>query len=373
MENKDNTIENPELEAVATEDVYVPSEEASKSESTRIVLAVGDLHGDYYRLIRYLRELELLLPGTMAWNPERNNVDLIFIGDYTDWRGEPIETPDDETPEDGALGGYKIINFILHLDRELELLRRQDRKFDSHFYPLLGNHDEMMLSSAGVFSFVSVELLQELLAKAHNFVTWKRHLSEAGLNNEQIEQMLGFLNWYVQGGEVTIQGFGGMQSWKEAMEGEIGHYLRENLYLAVVVNHRVYAHSLPDKPMFWRPLKEIAGLPKADYEIAKEAFTWGRKVWGYDFSSGMRCNRFTDNELTEMLEKMGGNSAVIGHTPLSHSVDHVVAYDGRVVNIDVHGCPGGKAFLEEYEGRSEDNKAPLRSAILAERGVECLA
>lgn len=347
--------------------------ERDDSSSSRILLAVGDLHGDYYRLVRHLRELELLLPGTMAWNPERNNVDMVLIGDYTDWRGEALEGSPDETAQDGALGGYRIIDLILHLTSELEKLRDADPSFDSHFYPLLGNHDEMMLHSAEVFSFVNAPELERLLQNVRNYMAWKRTLSDAGMNSVQIEHMFSFLNWYVQGGDVTIQGFGGMEAWRDAMQGEIGDFMRNKLYLGVIINKRLFAHSLPDTPRFWRPLLEIATLPDDDYAAAKESFTWGRKVWGYDYSTGTRANVFTPAELSDLLTGIGGTSAIIGHTPMSHSTEHVVAYDGRVINIDVHGAPGGKAFMETYEGKSSDTVAPLRSELVGPQRVECLA
>ncbi|MBQ7568232.1 metallophosphoesterase [bacterium] len=362
------TNEN-EFENGANSDAQIQT----SSSNSRILLAIGDLHGDYYRFIRHLRDLEILLPGTMAWNPERDNIDLVLIGDYTDWRGEAIESGIDETTEDGALGSFRIIELILHLTNELEKLRRINPHFDSHFYPLIGNHDDMMLHSANVFSFVSCEELIELLGKARNFATWKRHLSDAGLNGEQIEHMYSFLNWYVQGGEITIRGFGGMEAWREAMNGEIGDFMRNRLYLAVIVNKRLFAHSLPDLPRFWRPLEELVNLPEKEYLEAREAFTWGRKVWGYDYSSGTRTNMFSAEELNRMLNSIGATSAVIGHTPMSHSIEHVVAYDGQVINIDVHGAPGGKAFMERYEGTSQENRAPLRPSPMGVSKFECLA
>ena len=120
-------------------------------------------------------------------------------------------------------------------------------------------------------------------------------------------------------------------------------------------------------------LEEIVKLPDNEFLQARESFTWGRKVWGYDYSSGTRTNMFTNEELDKMLSSIGSDSAVIGHTPMSHSTEHVIAYDGRIINIDVHGAPGGKAFIEEYHGSSKENKAPLRSSLMGSRRVECLA
>jgi hypothetical protein len=87
-----------------------PATEASEVEAPmRTLVAIGDLHGDYYRLVRLMRESDLLLPGTYAWNPQQNQVDLILIGDYVDWRNEPLEGPDDEWPR----GSRKILEIAL--------------------------------------------------------------------------------------------------------------------------------------------------------------------------------------------------------------------------------------------------------------------
>ena len=50
----------------------------------------------------------------------------------------------------------------------------------------------------------------------------------------------------------------------------------------------------------------------------------------------------------------------------------VTAYDGRVINIDVHGCPGSKAFVETYTPTPYSIQAPLRSEVVARSNAECL-
>lgn len=329
----------------------------------RILLAVGDLHGDYFRLLRHLRELGLLLPDTLAWNPEMDNVDLILIGDYVDWRGEVLEPALDQSPpHDDSTGARRTLELIMHIEAELQLLHEKDSSFDSHFYPLLGNHDDMMLESVKIFEFISVPDLMEHLAKSKKgFPAIKRQLSDAGFKSEQIEEVLRFLNWYVQGGETTMRGFGGMQAWKDAMDGELGRFLRNRLHLAVVVNKRLFAHTVPDSPKFWRPLDDIVNLPDSEYAEAKEAFMWSRKVWGYDYYTGMRTSPFSERDLEQLLAGLECDSVVIGHTPLSRGTEPIVAYGGKVTNIDVHGAPGARAFLEEYNPQGITNKAPLRS------------
>jgi hypothetical protein len=328
--------------------------------ATRKLLAIGDLHGDYFRLLRHLRENDLLLPDTLAWNPEADRVDLVLMGDYVDWRGEPLEDPLDQSPGDPEAGPRRILELIMHLEKELVDLRAAEEGFDSSLYALLGNHDEMMLEAVGVFDFLPVEQLQDLLARARNFAAIKRHLADHGLNSEQIERVMRFLNWYVQGGEATANGFGGLPAWKEAMEGDLGRFLRARLRLGVVVDHRLFAHTIPDQRKFWRPIEEIVALPDAEFRAARESFLWSRKIWGFDYYTGMRTSPFSEKEMEELLSRMMVRGAVVGHTPLSRGPDPVVAYGGRIVNLDVHGTPGSYALIEEYVPSEHGLRAPLR-------------
>ena len=70
--------------------------EDKKSPAKRKLIAVGDLHGDYFRLIRILKEENVIIvkdKDNFEWNPEANSVDVVTLGDYCDWRGEPLEGP----------------------------------------------------------------------------------------------------------------------------------------------------------------------------------------------------------------------------------------------------------------------------------------
>ena len=100
-------------------------------------------------------------------------------------------------------------------------------------------------------------------------------------------------------------------------------------------------------------------LPADQYKLAKESFLWSRKIWGYDYCTGSRTVPFTPEEMDEMLSGMGVKGVVIGHTPLPHDGKPVVAYEGRVINIDLHAFPGSEAFIERYvpEGKK---LTPLR-------------
>lgn len=337
---------------------------------TRTLMAVGDLHGDYYRLLRYLREMDFLLPGTISWNPKADRVDLIFIGDYVDWRGEPLEAPFDQTNNSAVEGPRKILELIVSLQKDMARLRRFDPNFDSRFYPILGNHDLMMISSAKVTNYLSADFINDTLLTSRIYPLLRRQLSDKGLDSNQIEEAMGFINWWYQGGEGTAEGFGGLEKWAEVMHNGAYQYLEDNLYLGVIVNNRLFAHSVPDNRDYWRSMQELAELPESTYLAARESFIWGRRVWGYDYQSGTRTPQFTDDELQTMLDAFECTSCVIGHTPLSRDTEHVRAYDDKVINIDVHGCPGSKAFIETYTPTPTSTKAPLRSLVIADSEAE---
>lgn len=329
----------------------------------RSLVAVGDLHGDFHRLMRYLRESDLLLPGTHAWNPDQKRTDLILIGDYVDWRGEPLEDPYGGEGGDPAAGAYEILKLVRTLHRELELLRREDGDFDSRIYALLGNHDDMMLEAHKVFSFMEVQTLEDLLAPPRHYPTIKRRILDMGLTGQQVERVLKFINWFVQGGEVTMAGFGGMAAWKEEMDGELGGFLRRYLRLGAVVNEHLFVHTVPDHPRFWQPLEAIVRLPDPEYLQAKESLLWSRKVWGYDYYTGTRTPPFTEEELDEMLRAMGVKGMVVGHTPMTRGREPLVAYGGRVINIDLHGIPNANALVWVYDPAGQTPSAPLRDGV----------
>jgi hypothetical protein len=333
-----------------------PEVTSEKSGNLRTLVAIGDLHGDFYRMERLLRESDLLLPGTLAWNPSQAHVDLILIGDYVDWRNEALEGPSEDWP----LGSRRILELIFALHKELDQLRQDDPEFKSRIFSILGNHDEMMLEAHQIFTFVELEELEKFLNSVGHSIQVRQIVQQLGVNPSQVEKVLKFLNWYVQGGQSTIQGYHGLRQWKEAMDTEMGDFLRQYLRLGVVVNNRLFAHTVPDYREFWRPIDDIMGLPEASYKRAKEAFLWSRKVWGYDYCTGSRTAPFSAEEIDEMLAGMGVDGMVVGHTPLPHDGKPVIAHGGRVINIDLHAFPGSEALIQSYEPSDAGHNDPLR-------------
>jgi len=309
----------------------------------RKTVAIGDLHGDYDRLIRIMEENHMLIEGTWVWNPEADNIDFVLIGDYVDWRGEPLEGD----PARWEEGPKRILHLLYYLHHKLEEYRSIDPNFQSHIYPILGNHDQMMLDAMSVFEFMDFDQLNTVIRFKQNYVPLKKYLNEIRLDYEQIEKVMKYLNWFYQGGEKTIKGFGGLEIWKEEMESELGNFFKEKLLLGAVVNNRLYSHSLPDRREFWKPIEEIYEMPSREKIRAREAFIWGRRIWGIDAYTNMKTPRPEIKEIDDMLSRMGVKGAVVGHTPMLRR-EPVIDYEGRIINIDLHGIPGSGAFVEEY-------------------------
>ena len=52
----------------------------------------------------------------------------------------------------------------------------------------------------------------------------------------------------------------------------------------------------------------------------------------------------------------GVKGFVVGHTPMKKDYP-VMAYEGRIVNIDLHGVPGSQPYVEiYYKDDSKDKK-----------------
>ncbi|MEW6278466.1 MAG: metallophosphoesterase [Candidatus Eremiobacterota bacterium] len=308
----------------------------------RTLVAIGDLHGDYYKAERMLLEADLLLPGSLSWNPARSRVDLVFLGDYVDWRGEALEGPEAEWP----LGARRVLELVHRLHRELDELRSNEDGFDSHLFALVGNHDDMMLEAHRALEVVAVEALEEVLAASQRRLgRCLREIHQLGFSPEQAASTVAFFQWYCQGGLETMEAFGGLRAWRQAMDSELGDFLRRELRLGVVLNRRLFVHSAPDQREFWRPLEEIAALPGA-----RRSLTWSRRIWGYDSETGFPTDALTRDDVDEMLAGMGVDGLVVGHTPLSQDGRPVSAFENRVVNLDLHGFHNAPALVEEYRG-----------------------
>lgn len=317
-------------------------------EVLRKIIAIGDLHGDYYKMVRHLIENNLVNPDDLKWKKTSSNIDLVLIGDYVDWRGEVLEG----NSREWINGSQKILVLLKNISEQLEIFRREDISFKSYLHLILGNHDDMMLSSLKIFDILKTDELGFLYSDFFSFGDLSGFFREKGLDKNGIEQLLSFTNWFYQGGRETIASFGTLQDWKREMDGSLGDFLRKNLKLAVKIDGVFFSHSISDNRNFWKPAdvlnKEILELsPKEAVELKKE-YVWGRKLWGYNYRTGFYTNPFTQEEIEELVKILGVEKIVVGHTPLS-AKEIVEYFNGRIINLDFHGMSGSLAFVKEYE------------------------
>lgn len=317
----------------------------------RKVVAVGDIHGDYYRILRILEEQQILIPGTLVWDPFSDNVDLVFIGDYVDWRNELLEGDDKEWNK----GPYKVLWLLRFLVETTEKLRKKNKSFKSKVYIIMGNHDDMMLESLNIVNKLDDEDINNIINDPTGYLVVAEKYNELG-KPEIVEDILRFLNWFVQGGEHTMNSFGGYSEWKKSLEGDMGEFLDKNLRLGVVINNKLYTHSVPDKKEFWVKIENAGNIKCGVKNKLKDAFLWGRRIWGYDYQTGQRTKPHSSAEVDEMLRMCGVKGFVVGHTPMKKDYP-VMAYEGRIVNIDLHGVPGSQPYVEiYYKDDSKDKK-----------------
>ncbi len=325
----------------------------------RSLLAIGDLHGDYHRLVRYLRENHVLEKDSLTWNPQKKDIDIVLIGDYVDWRQEPLEGPE----SDWVAGSRNILELIRSLTEDVERLQQEDEEFNSQLFALLGNHDQMMLDAYALFDFIDVEEVGKFLDMIANHIPVRSAVQSLELGPTEVDRVWKFLNWFIQGGQVTMEGFGGLRPWKDSMDEGLGDFLKRYLRLAVIIDDNLFSHTIPDQPAYWKPLSEIMALPEDAYIAAREKFLWSRKVWGYDYTTGGRCAQFSEEELESLLSGFGVARLFVGHTPLNHAGRPVVSYDGRVVNLDQHAFPGSEAWVEMFQSKGI-LEAPLRQDLM---------
>lgn len=314
----------------------------------RTILAVGDLHGDVHRLERILREHKVLVPETRQWNPNLAQTDVVLLGDYVDWRGEMLEGE----PSDWDRGVAELLGFLRSLHQQVADLRKEDAAYSSRLWLIMGNHDKLMLDA---YRFVA-SLGKKAASLKNSWQDVKRvqgafrfSAPKPGTPEERGYGTL--LTWISQGGASTIQSFGGMEAWQMFMADGLQAFLEGSLGLGVVLNGRLFSHSLPDEEKWWMPLKSLRQLPPEERDRAIDAFVWGRRIWGFDYKTGRKVEPPDEAEVDRMLTALGVRGAVVGHS-LVNSYLPVKAFGGRIINIDMHGTPGSQPFKEEFEAQA---------------------
>ncbi|MHB2017464.1 MAG: metallophosphoesterase [Candidatus Xenobia bacterium] len=310
----------------------------------RKVIAIGDLHGDVNRLIRILERQKVLEPNTRRWVPAAGNFDVVLLGDYVDWRGEELEGPRQQWDK----GVADLMDLLMDLKAQVARLSANSSNFKGTFHCLIGNHDKLMLDSWRYLKTqpqAKVKPLGPVITtdpkKVEKLLPKPRGADELILHGR-------FMNWLAVGGVTTIKSFGGFDPWFAKMEDGLGKFVGESMRLGVVINNRQYSHSVSDDPRFWRPIGDLEQMAADAKDIAVEEMIWGRKVMGFDYKTGRKMDKPPQAEVDKMLAGYKVNGIVVGHS-LVQALWPVKAYEGKVVNIDMHGNPLSEPWLEDYD------------------------
>jgi hypothetical protein len=318
----------------------------------RRLIAIGDLHGDVHRLVRILERQEVLMKGTRKWARSSGTVDVVLLGDYVDWRGEPLEGQT-STWERGVAD---LLDLIVDLHGQARAISSSSQHNKSRFFCLLGNHDKMMLDAwrylrelpegrraAVAASCNDVRLVRKAVGGGGSFLSalfGGRKKTDRGAER--------LVSWVANGGPSTIKSFGGFERWYARMNDGLGAFIEKEMKLGVVLNGRLYSHTVPDSSRYWKPVGEIEQLPLSERDEAIEEWVWGRRLHGIDHRTGKSIPKPEPAEVDRMLSALGVRGIVNGHS-LMQSLVPVRWYDGKVVNIDFHGHPLSDPWLDEYE------------------------
>ena len=316
----------------------------------RRVVAVGDLHGDVHRLVRILERQEVFLPGTRTWSRAGATSDVILLGDYVDWRGEPLEGDRDTWDR----GSADLLLLLEDLHRQVAQFPSTNPNNRPRLYTLLGNHDKLMLDSYHYLAEMP-ETRRAAVAEAHADLRKVRKALGLdsflsgffGSRRAPDRKTIRLLTWLTQGGPATIHSFGGFTAWYDRMHEGLAAFIA-GMPLGVVVNDRLYSHSIADQEKWWRPIRDLEQLKGEDRDAAAEEWVWGRRIQGIDHHTGREIPRPGHAEIERMLARLGVRGVVVGHS-LMQSLVPVKRYDGLVINIDLHGHPLSEPWLDQYD------------------------
>jgi len=304
------------------------------------MLVIGDLHGDYYKMTRILQENNIIkIDNEFSTDNEfsldsveilNDDIFIVFIGDYIDWRGEDIENPYDIDRKELVRGTYKIVKLLSYL-----ISKR------GKIFTLVGNHEDMMFRALKILDKIDKNIFNDIIDRvAGNPYSVMKDLAEMNI----IDDFLNFYNWYSQGGRNTIEAFGSFDLLLESINND---EIFKNLLLFVYFEQEdgsrlVFSHTFPDD---LDCVDRIIGDSITDKDIP--LLIWSRKIWGIDAWVGAKTKPFDKKTILEVLDKNRIVRYFVGHTRISMDPGPNFHLDGRIVNLDNHGIINSKPFFQE--------------------------
>lgn len=347
------------------------------------IIAIGDLHGDFYKFKRILEETDTL--QILENNP--NNIDsikitpkniedkiIIFIGDYVDWREEELENPLNLDKNQLITGTAKIL-------KSINIIHNTPSIKDK-FYFLVGNHEDMMFKALDfIINYYlknkNTENKEKELENLINIVSENPYkLIYDSQHPIFSEKYFNFLNWYFQGGKNTILSFSNLFNFFNNILN-MNFFKELILYLKLEVEDGlvIFAHTFPDDKEIL--VNSLNNLLESDLENNKEnsdinyideklisQFLWSRKIWGIDAFNGKYIKPTQFEEIKDIFDNNKIKHFIIGHTKVSKNTEPHYHFEGKIINIDQHGTPLSKPLILDNLNISNIKKLNYKNLLI---------
>ena len=319
------------INAIALENVF-DGKNVKARKNARLVASIGDLHGEYEKLVPYLEKQGIIKieAGVIKWTAPEGTV-LVFTGDYID-RGPKSK---------------QVLDLII------DVLVPQAKEAGSEVITLMGNHDEMML-----FAIQEIEQAKLTAAQLQTLISAVDSNDKVAV--EAILQLnLGadYYGWFVQALknklDATIASFGGMAAFWEAMKPESKYRLFfENLAAAAIVDNMFFSHSLDAAG-----LRGITSLEMLDDELEfsrdpetripihggfMDQMIWKRPEILDENGNAVAFGAAQKANLRAFMQKIGVDWFLVGHTPIRNGLvkvdDFIIFIDGGMAYSDAAGA-----------------------------------
>ncbi|MBM3764616.1 MAG: metallophosphatase [Acidobacteria bacterium] len=261
------------------------------------VVAVGDIHGDYDRLIEILKTAKLIDPSMLKWSGGKDH--LVFTGDFVD-RGP---------------ASRKVLDFVIALES-------QAGKAGGEVHPLIGNHEAMNVY--GDLRYVTKD----------DYAAFRTEKSVSASPDQPL----------------------GWAEHRKAFspEGKYGKWIRGNNVL-VKVNETLYLHGgLAPKfaDLKRSKINDQAKLELQDFSLIEKGVVGDTEgpLWYRGLATEKEDQPAMNAHIDALLAAHQVKRIVIGHTVVPAIMPR---FGGKVVVIDVglsrvYGGP--PAFLEFVKG-----------------------
>ncbi|MGB9638547.1 MAG: metallophosphoesterase, partial [bacterium] len=319
------------------------------------VIAIGDLHGDFYKFKRILEETDTL--GILEDDPNdinsikinpKNIEDkiIIFIGDYVDWREEELENPLNLNKNQLITGTAKILKSINLIYNNSNLKYR--------FYFLTGNHEDMMFKALDfiINYYLKNKDNQNKEKELENLINMVLENPYKLIYDSPdpifSEKYFNFLNWYFQGGKNTILSFNNLSNF-------FSNILNMNFFKELILSLKleiedeliIFAHSFPDDKEIL--IKYLNNLSEDEINYIDEnlinQFLWSRRIWGIDAFNGKYTQPTQFEEIKDIFDNNKIKHFIVGHTKISKTTEPYYHFEGKIINIDLHGTPSSKPLI----------------------------